>query len=197
MTSQLRNDRLSLTRRALLKQQIASLVVLFPTLTASHAKAAEDKKFAGIDEGKGEEDVWSGAYVKPALSRREYLIMIRRARGPAFDSINRDIEMEDWRHLSDSLLLPPVDTLRQAVFFLPWLVTKEDGESSGIETQVAYLDFKYCLLDLDKVALDALRFEAEKKEVVQAAKALKVSLESFLKVASIAGAYEEAWESII
>ena len=61
------------------------------------------------------------------------------------------------RQLSNSLVISPVDDLRQAAFFLPWALLKDD-EEAGIKVQRKFLEFKTRYEDIDIVATDAARY---------------------------------------
>ena len=66
------------------------------------------------------DDPFAGVFVRPAKTLDEYMRLIEDTRRPAFEIMVQDMEVADYRHLSNSLVLEPFDDVRQALFFIPW-----------------------------------------------------------------------------
>jgi len=160
-------------RRQWLAGSAAIGIGLLDLLTPPAGKAAVEKP----------EDPFEGVYVKPALSLQAYLDQIDVDRATAFDEMRTDIETGKFTHLSNSLVIAPFDNVKQALFFIPWVVLRGGGdgdEEAGMRVQLAYLDFKDRLIALDQAAMDAARYQVEDQVVTDALEALDNSIDTFL-----------------
>lgn len=81
--------------------------------------------------------------------------------------------------MDNELVLAPFDDVKQACFYLPWALVKDD-EEAGILCQRAWLLFRENLLSLDTVAIDASRYQADEDDVFRAIAALEKSLDGIL-----------------
>lgn len=69
----------------------------------------------------------------------QYVAQIQIAAPQAWDEIESNLDAGRYRQQSLQLVLPPFDTVRQAAFFVPWVLLRADDERRATASQEAYL----------------------------------------------------------
>lgn len=118
--------------------------------------------------------------VIPALTIPQYLSKIEYAAPKAWDEIENNLDYGRYRLQSDLLVLPPFDDVRQAAFYLPWVVLQQD-EEAALQCQNAYLQFKDAIMYFDDRLVAAGRAQADAQQVADAYAAVRLALERFLQ----------------
>ncbi|KAK9827999.1 hypothetical protein WJX81_007449 [Elliptochloris bilobata] len=124
-----------------------------------------------------------GANVVPALQPSGYLRLIAASRPAAEQTIARQIDEGRFAELSNSLVLPPVDDLRQAAFFLPYALLRTNADSA-LAAKEAYGELLARLKALDGAAIAAAHYQAEEVEVAAALGAFLSALDGVVAAAS-------------
>ena len=78
------------------------------------------------------------------------------------------MENSKYTELSNSLVLSPVDDIRQAVLYVPAALYKDGKVQAAIGSRKAYTDFVRELKRLDSLAQKAARYDADDEDVTQA-----------------------------
>jgi hypothetical protein len=113
------------------------------------------------------------------LSLHHFRCQIEKNRAAAFATLTTLAESLKFSQLDNELLIAPFDDVKQAAFYLPWALVKLD-EDAGVKTQRRWLTFRERLINLDAVAVDAARYQADEEEVLFAIAELESALDELL-----------------
>lgn len=110
--------------------------------------------------------VFRSSGVRPALPTRAYAEQLADNYPKAMAQIASYLDRSRYRELSNELVLPPFDVLRQACFYLPWALLEEDAVTEGIATQIKYNTLLDSIKAFDANLLAAARLQVD-DEVVE------------------------------
>ena len=118
------------------------------------------QKAAAVEQG-----IKASDYTVPALSSEEYANKIQSTRTEAWNVALDLIDRQRFMELSNTLVLPPIDDLRQFVLYIPSALLKEGKRQEAIGSRKAYTDYLRELKILDELAQKASRFDADEEDV--------------------------------
>ena len=119
----------------------------------------------------------------PALSAKQYADKIVKLRGQAMQDLNAFAENGRYSELANSLVLSPLDDIRQSVLYIPAALWKEGRRQEAISSRKAYTDFVKQLNRLDEIAQKAARYDADDEDVTDAIQQLSNHLDTVLQCA--------------
>ena len=90
-------------------------------------------------------------------------------------------EDNKYTDLSNSLVLAPVDDIRQSVLYIPSALLKEGKRQEAVGSRKAYTDYLRELKRLDELAQKATRFDADEEDVKDSLKRLSTCLDNVLQ----------------
>lgn len=125
-----------------------------------------------------EQGVKASDYTVPALSSTEYVARIKGSRADTWASLYELIDSQRFMELSNNLVLPPVDDIRQFVLYIPSALLKEGKQKEAIGSRKAYTDYLRELKTLDELSQKASRFEADEEDVKESLDRLSKRLDS-------------------
>ena len=103
-----------------------------------------------------EQGIKASDYTVPALSSTEYLSRIQNTRGDAWAGLYDLVERQRFIELSNNLVLPPIDDIRQFVLYIPSALLKEGKRQEAVGSRRAYTDYLRELKVLDELAQKAI-----------------------------------------
>eukprot|EP00884_Botryococcus_braunii_P011295 jgi/Botrbrau1/20166/Bobra.0173s0064.1 len=139
------------------------------------AASAED-----ISEEAARARFFGGANIVPALGVPEYLQRIANAWPPALRVLQDYVEGGQYKELSESLFLSPFDDVRQAAFYIPYALAREDV-TAAVRSRSAYEAFLDDVKQLYATAQAAAAYQGEEQDVELSVQSLSASLQSFLR----------------
>ena len=87
------------------------------------------------------------------------------------------VERQKFMELSNTLVLAPIDDLRQFVLYIPAALLKEGKRQEAIGSRKAYTDYLRELKLLDELAQKASRFDADEEDVLDSINRLSKRLD--------------------
>lgn len=112
-----------------------------------------------------EQGIKASDYTVPALSSQEYAVKINNSRGDAWAEMYDLVDRQRFMELSNNLVLPPIDDIRQFVLYIPSALLKEGKRQEAVGSRRAYTDYLRELKVLDDLAQKASRFDADEEDV--------------------------------
>lgn len=91
------------------------------------------------------------------------------------------VEDSKYMELSNSLVLGPIDDIRQSVLYIPAALLKEGKRTEAIGSRKAYTDYMRELKNLDALAQKANRFDADEEDVKDSLQRLSNRLDDVLQ----------------
>ena len=153
------------------------LLISGPTLMACILAPCQEA--AAVEQG-----IKASDYTVPALSSEEYANKIQSTRTEAWNVALDLIDRQRFMELSNTLVLPPIDDLRQFVLYIPSALLKEGKRQEAIGSRKAYTDYLRELKILDELAQKASRFDADEEDVRDSLDRLGKRLDSVLSFVS-------------
>lgn len=86
---------------------------------------------------------------------KAYLQILRDARRASWPLVAQKIASGSWIELSQVLVQPPFDDVRQACFYIPWALLQSDDFTAAVAARKAYVDFIDHVHALAAIALKA------------------------------------------
>lgn len=120
-------------------------------------------------------------FLKHVNGVRKVAPFSREVRQKAFSAMEGLIEDSKYTELSNSLVLGPIDDIRQSVLYIPSALLKEGKRQEAIGSRKAYTDYLRELKKLDALAQKAGRFEADEEDVKDSIGRLSLRLDDVLK----------------
>lgn len=159
----------SWSRRALLPSLVWGGIWVLP-----RAATAED-----FSQQAARARFFGGANVVPALDVPEYLARIANAWPTALQLFSDYMEAGQYKELSESLFLSPFDDVRQAAFYIPYALAREDV-TAAFRSRSAYDAFLNDIKQLYATAQAAATYQGEEEDVEASVQSLSDSLQLFL-----------------
>ena len=127
-----------------------------------------------------EQGILPSDYTVPAKPVAAYLEIIQQLQPSAVRDLKSYVDNSKYIELSNSLVLSPVDDIRQAVLYVPAALYKDGKVQAAIGSRKAYTDFVRELKRLDLLAQKAARYDADDEDVFQAIDKLSLTIDAVL-----------------
>lgn len=132
-----------------------------------------------LDEEAARASFFGGASIVPALTIPQYRDRIAEAWPNALRDFQSYMEAGQYKELSESLFLSPFDEVRQAAFFIPYVLAQKDIRAAT-RSRYAYDAFLDNVKQVYATSLAVAYYQEEEEGVEAAIRSLSSSLQSFL-----------------
>ena len=137
-----------------------------------------------LSSAAAEQGIQPSDYTVPALPTQGYVEKIKNLRGQAWRSMRVLANSGRYMELSNSLVLGPIDDIRQSVLYIPSALLKEGKRQEAISSRKAYTEYVRELKRLDDTLQKAARYDADDEDVADSIARLSKRLDDVLNVAA-------------
>eukprot|EP00878_Enallax_costatus_P017598 GHUV01018490.1.p1 GENE.GHUV01018490.1~~GHUV01018490.1.p1 ORF type:complete len:191 (+),score=60.56 GHUV01018490.1:76-573(+) len=122
---------------------------------SSSNNSASSRNNSASNSSNGASSSKTGKAVSANLSVQAYLQILQESRRASWPIIAQKISAGDWIALSQVLVQPPFDDVRQACFYIPWALLQSDDFTAAVAARKAFVDFIDHVHALATIALKA------------------------------------------